>query len=481
MSPLEDLEKLRNGFLAMVSHELRAPLTTIKGCASMALSADGAPGVATLLQYFRMIDQQSDHLNNLVNNLLDITQIESGTLSVAVRSEDVESIIGEARTGFLAQGSRNSVEVGITENLVRVGADRQRIVQVLHNLLSNASKFSEQDSAIEVTASRDEFSARISVADSGRGITGEELPCLFKKFSRINGFDEGRSVGGRGLGLAICKGIVEAHGGRIWAESRGRKQGTTFTFTIPLANPVREPTVSNSGLEASGAGRKILAVDDEPQVLWLLRKILSEHGFKTVETGNTEDLIALIEEERPHLVLMDLLIPGTSGLEQMKRIHRWHDVPVIFISGNDEEENIVRALKMGAQDYIVKPFSPSELVARIELVLRRHEYLHVDGLPNCYRTAELTIDYKSRKVVVSDRLVPLSATEYKLLSELSTNAGRILTHDQLLERVWGKEYFGETQVLRATVKNLRRKLGDDARDPKYVFTEPRIGYLMRKS
>ena len=135
---------------------------------------------------------------------------------------------------------------------------------------------------------------------------------------------------------------------------------------------------------------------------------------------------------------------------------------------------------MGAEDYIVKPFSPSELVARIELVLRRHEYLHLGRLQDCYRAAGMTINYKSRKVMISDRLVPLSATEYKLLSELSTNAGRIMTHDRLLERVWGKAYFGETQVLRATVKNLRRKLGDDANDPRYIFTEPRIGYLMKK-
>ena len=342
MSPLDDLEKLRNGFLAMVSHELRAPLTTIKGCASMALSSDGAPAVAALLQYFRMIDQQSDHLNNLINNLLDITQIESGTLSVATRSEDVDAIIDEAKRGFHAQGGRNSVEVEITGHLVPVAADRQRIVQVLQNLLSNASKFSGQGSSIGVTAYQDEFSARISVADSGKGLTCEELPRLFKKFSRINRFDEAESVGGRGLGLAICKGIIEAHGGRIWAESEGIKQGSTFTFTIPLASPVHEADVSNSGIKTSGAGRKILTVDDEPQVLWLFRKILREHGFETVETGNTDDLLTLLDEERPNLVLMDLLLPGTSGLEQMRRIHRWRDVPVIFVSGNEEEENIVR-------------------------------------------------------------------------------------------------------------------------------------------
>ena len=133
---------------------------------------------------------------------------------------------------------------------------------------------------------------------------------------------------------------------------------------------------------------------------------------------------------------------------------------------------------MGADDYIVKPFSQTELLARIAASLRKRGLSGTTVLRQAYCLGDLTIDYADRAVTVSGRPVGLSGTEYKLLFELSINAGRVMTHDQILRRVWGRDYSGESQLLRATVKNLRRKLGDDANSPRYIFTEPRVGYLM---
>ena len=136
---------------------------------------------------------------------------------------------------------------------------------------------------------------------------------------------------------------------------------------------------------------------------------------------------------------------------------------------------------MGADDYIVKPFSKTELLARIAASLRKRGLAGTTVLRQAYCLGDLTIDYADRAVIVSGRPVGLSGTEYKLLFELSINAGRVMTHDQILRRVWGRDYSGESQLLRATVKNLRRKLGDDANDPRYIFTQPRVGYRMDKS
>ena len=164
----------------------------------------------------------------------------------------------------------------------------------------------------------------------------------------------------------------------------------------------------------------------------------------------------------------------------MGRIREVSEVPIIFLSANDQEENIAKALSMGADDYIVKPFSSTELLARIGACLRRRGSAGTTKPRQPYRLGDLTINYADRGVTLSGRPVRLSATEYKLLFELSISAGRVLTHDQLLQRIWGQEYSGEGQLVRVFVGNLRRKLGDDANNPTYIFTEPRVGYRMAK-
>ena len=482
MTPLEEIERLRNEFLAMVSHELRGPLTTIKGCTSIVLGSSDPLDISEILQYFRMIDQQSDHLRGLVNNLLDMTRIEAGALSVDLKPMDVQSVVDDAKVAFLRRGSRNAIEVDLDTDLPLIAADSRRITQVLDNLLSNASKYSPESSTIRVTGTRDGFFVSISVTDEGRGIPSDQLARLFEKYSRIDDGGSERKVAGEGLGLAICKGIVEAHGGRIEAESEGEGQGARITFTVPeAADAAKEEAVSDALLSAPGGQSRILAVDDEPQVLWLLRNILSANGHKLFGASNAEEMMRLLETEQPHLVLLDLMLPNANGFELMGRIREVSDVPVIFLSGNDQEQNVVRALNMGAEDYITKPFSSTELLARVTLSLRKRSSAGADMSRRPYHMGDLTINYAERSVTLTGRPVRLSPTEYKLLSELSISAGRTMTRDQIMDRVWGSEFSGEGGLLRATVKNLRHKLGDDANSPRYIFTEPRVGYRMEQS
>ena len=479
MTPLEEIERLRNEFLAMVSHELRTPLTTIKGCTSVVLGSSDPMDISEMVQYFRMIEAQSDHLRGLVNNLLDVTRIEAGALSISPEPTNVESLVDEAKVAFLRRGARNTVEVELDPDLPPITADRRRITQVMDNLLSNAAKYSPEFSTIRVTGSREGQHVRISVTDEGMGVPSDQLSMLFRKFSRIDGDGRERKIAGEGLGLAICKGIVEAHGGRITAESGGEEMGTRITFTVPEAIDAAPPPYGDAAV-ATGDQVRILAVDDEPQTLWLLRNILSEPRYKLLGTGNPEEMMRLFQMEQPHLVLLDLMLPGTSGFELMSRIREGSDVPIIFLSANSQEDNVVKALSMGAEDYIVKPFSSTELLARIASSLRKRRGAGSNLSRQPYQMEDLAIEYSDRSVTVSGRPAKLSATEYKLLFELSISAGRVLTHDQILQRVWGWEYSGDVDLLRSTVKNLRRKLGDDAKDPKYIFTEPRVGYRMAK-
>ena len=171
-------------------------------------------------------------------------------------------------------------------------------------------------------------------------------------------------------------------------------------------------------------------------------------------------------------------LPGVDGIELMESVPELADLPVIFLSAYGRDQVIARALEAGAEDYVVKPFSPTELVARVQTVLRRRAASELSEPPEPYRRGELTIDYAERRVSLADRAVRLTNIEYRLLFELSVNAGRVLTHEQLLQRVWGLERSGQPGAVRTFVKNLRRKLGDDADTPTYIFTEPRVGYRM---
>ena len=361
-------------------------------------------------------------------------------------------------------------------------ADRRRIVQVIGNLLSNAAKHSSESSVIRISAVREDVHVAVSVADEGRGIPSERLPYLFRKFTRTDGDDLGSGVAGSGLGLAICKGIVEAHGGRIWAESEGLGMGARFTFTIPTVEEAGSGTaVSTSAARRAVAGPggrvRVLAVDDDPQALRYVRDALASAGYTPVVTGDPGEALRLVGEEKPDLVLLDLMLPGTDGIELMKDILGAGDVPVIFLSAYGRDELIARAFDMGAVDYVVKPFSPTELAARIRAALRKRA---ASEPSEPYVLGDLTIDYAERSVTLAGRPLPLIAMEYRLLTELSANAGRLLTYEHLLERVWGEKSSGDVRPMRTIVSKLRRKLGDDADNPTYIFTEPRVGYRMPK-
>ena len=478
LAPLEEMERLRAEFLGMVSHELRTPLTSIRGSANTLLDEEASLDPAEMRQFHRIIIEQSEHMRGLINNLLDVARIETGTLSVSPEPSDVTALVDEARNTFQRTGSGNTLELDIATDLPPVMADRRRIVQVLNNLLSNAARHSSASSPIGVSARRQGLHVAVSVSDRGRGISAEELPHLFRKYSRTDAESRGRDPAGSGLGLAISKGIVEAHGGRIRAESEGPDLGARFTFTIPVVEETADTDSGNRSLRRGRDRTRVLAVDDNPLDLRYVRDALTQAGYFPVVTSDPDDVPRLMEEERPHLVLLDMVLPGSDGVDLMQAILATTEVPVIFVSAYGQEENVTRALDMGAVDYVVKPFSSSELGARIRAALRQRAGLGRAAQPQPYTLGDVAIDYAERRVTLGGGPVELTPTEYGVLYELSANAGMVLTYDQLLLRVWGLGHSGDSGLVRTIVTRLRRKLGDNAEEPLYIFTEPGVGYRM---
>ena len=473
LAPLQELERMRAEFLGMVSHELRAPLTSIKGSAATVLRASRIFGPAEVAQFFRIIDQQADRMDSLIGDLLDAGRIETGTLSVAPEPSDVAALVDQARGTFISGGGRHTVRIDLPPGLPRVMADRQRLVQVFNNLLANAARHSPESAPIRVAAEREGSNVAVSVSDEGRGIAPDQLGQLFRKYTAAG--DREGGIGG-GLGLAICKGLVEAHGGRIRAESGGVGLGARFTFTIPVAEASGGgPAPGRPGAPGEApAAVPILVVDDDPETLRHLRDTLAEAGYAPLVTGDPQELSRLIRAEKPRLVLLDLMLPGTDGVELMRTVPELADLPVIFISGYGRDETIARALEAGAEDYVVKPFSPTELTARIRAALRRRSN------PVPFVLGELSIDYDRRRVSLAGRPVTLTPTEYKLLRVLAQGAGRVLTHEVLLRQVWGGRGTGNNKIVRAYVKRLRNKLGDAAARPAWIYNERGVGYRMAR-
>ncbi len=471
LAPLEEIDRMRAEFLGTVSHELRAPLAAIKGSAATALgtSRELDPGEAR--QFFAIVNEQADHMDRLIHDLLDVGRIETGILAVALESTDVAVLVDRARSTFISGGARHELAIDLPPDLPRVMADRRRIAQVLGNLLANAAKHSPELSPIRISAERDGGHIAVSVADDGAGLAPEELARLFRKHG-------GDGTNGRrrsGLGLVICKGLVEAHGGRIRAESGGPGRGTRFTFTVPVADfELGDAAAQGAPATSRVAPTPILVVDDDPQTLRQLRDTLADAGYAPIVTGVHTGLTKIIEAEKPRLVLLDLMLPGTDGIELMRTVPALAELPVIFISAYGRDETVARALDSGALDYIVKPFSPAELTARIRVALRRRDE------PESFRLGDLAIDYGDRRVTLAGRHASLTSTEYEVLRLLSLRPGRLLTNAQLLDSVWGETGAEGTARLRTIIKKLRRKLGDDAGNPTWIFSERGVGYRLAR-
>jgi len=231
-------------------------------------------------------------------------------------------------------------------------------------------------------------------------------------------------------------------------------------------------------------GKKILVVDDDPAFVRLVEQVLAQKGYEVLNASSGEEGLRLLFVHRPDMVLLDVVMPRMDGWQTCSRIRDISDIPIIMLTGKQKsEEDIVRGLDYGADEYLIKPVGGKELVGRVRAVMRRAE------LPSSleaergitYSDGFLTVDIAQRKVIVNGERVRLTPTEFRLLALLLQNAGRILTHKQLLEGVWGWEYIDDLDYVRIYIWHLRQKIEPDPAQPKYIITEPGVGYYFHKA
>jgi DNA-binding response OmpR family regulator len=212
----------------------------------------------------------------------------------------------------------------------------------------------------------------------------------------------------------------------------------------------------------------------------MIKRMLELEGFQALIANNGETALKTFEKETPDLILLDIMMPDMDGYTVCQRIREFSQVPVIMVTARGDDKEKVAGLNIGADDYVTKPFSASELAARVRAVLRR---INSQDRPTeaVFRYQDLVVDFSSHRVMVNNNELKLTSTEYKLLSYITLNAGRVITPDQLLHKVWGEEYIGAPHLLQVNIARLRKKLGDNAKKPTYIMTRPGIGYIMAKA
>ncbi len=370
------VDQMKTEFISLVSHELRTPLTSIKGYLDLVLDGDTGPLNEMQARFLTIAKSSTDRLVNLVNDLLDVSRIEAGKIKLEPTLLNLWQIVGGLVETFqISTKNKNlTVTTGVDINLPPAWADHERVTQILTNLISNAIKYTPEGGSISIRAglTSDNQFLKLEVQDSGLGMSVDEQSNLFTKFFRSSN-PLVRSINGTGLGLVITRSLVELSGGIIEVESELGK-GSNFSFTLPvadIASPVfpLENYNQNCVPAETHSGRKVLVVDDERNIAELLRLHLEREGYYVSIAGNGEEALRRALQEKPDLIMLDVLLPSISGLDVLRNLKsdpQTAEIPVVMVSIMPEEQE---AYRLGARAYFTKPVYEKELINKVNQLL----------------------------------------------------------------------------------------------------------------
>ncbi|MDX1416444.1 MAG: response regulator [Candidatus Promineifilaceae bacterium] len=376
-----EVDRMKSQFVSMVSHELRTPLTSIKGFTEMILDEDAGEINEEQREFLGIVEANADRLIALVNDLLDVSRIESGRIELKLERADVNELmdIVVATMAHLVEDKSQTLDVFVDQNLPTVKLDRDRIIQVLTNLVSNAYKYTQAGGHIGITAERSGSCVRFAVADNGFGISDKDQEKLFTRFFRVDSTLT-REIGGTGLGLNIVKSIIEMHGGEVIVNSE-LGVGSTFAFTLPLEVDGDEEQLKSASamLDVSrqiAEGKTILIVEDEADITRLIRLHLEKAGYAVETASSGEEALARLRDPQqilPDLITLDIQLPGINGFDLaaiMANDPITADIPILVISiyGDDP-----RGARLGLVHRVAKPIDRDELLNTVAGLLNSEE------------------------------------------------------------------------------------------------------------
>lgn len=465
--------KRRLEFMRAVAHELKTPLTPI--LASIDTLTDEVKDERSL-RLARNIAQGAAALDKRVDELLDLARGEVGMLQLRLESTDLRPMLRAVADTMtpLALSNGLSLTAQLPPNLPKVRADVTRLEQVLTNLIHNSIKFTPRGGKVTLSAKDNGPNIVVEVKDTGPGMSEKQKKHLFEPYRLPEaGFRVRPS--GMGLGLALCKMFIDLHDGQIWVRSRLGK-GSTFGFSLPVETPSTLPTE----VEKAGKLWKVLVIEDNSQIVNSISLAMEAEWphAALISTRMGEEGVDLVGTEHPDVVILDLGLPDKDGLDVLQEIRLFSSVPIIILTVRQEEQDITRALSLGANDYLTKPFKMKELLARMKVQLRRQTPTGDDS-PIVY--GPLRLDPSTFELTYGPREISLTPVEGHILRQLMMNPGRVVTYARLAEAVWGDEdYAGAVVTLRTYIRQLRQKLQPSPSDAKLILTKPSVGYSLVK-
>jgi len=466
---LEEEMKRRVEFTRALAHELKTPLTSVLASADLLASELHDEPLQALAKNIR---QGASNLGNRIDELLDLARGEVGMLQVKLDWVDILQLLREIADSMAPLASRRgqSLVLMLPPSLPQVRADTARLQQIVTNLINNALKFTPVGGSVRLKAKQKNSTIVVEVQDTGRGISKEDQKYLFQPYHRLQ-TDNSK---GLGVGLALCKVLVELHGGRIWVKSSPGK-GSTFGFSLPL-----ETAESQTVEPATGAKLwKVLIIEDDDAIVSLIRLAFQIRWpeAELISASLGEEGLDLVEDEKPDLVILDLGLPDIDGYDVLRQIRLFSSVPIVILTVRGDEEDILRGLEWGADDYVVKPFRQLELLARLKVQLRRQispdEEAPVVSGP-------LRLDPSTFQLRCGSKEISLTLIEGRIMYHLMQNVGQVVTHSKLAEDVWGEDHPGATDSLRVYIRHLREKLEADPGNPQLILTKVGIGYMLAK-
>jgi DNA-binding response OmpR family regulator/signal transduction histidine kinase len=484
--------------LDVMSERIRLPFAQMRGLIQTLNEQHSRFTHRERARFLREIDENLENLGHLWNNFLEMYNLEVAGLVLSREQLDVYEMLQRVLDSRMFAEYRRQIQIEAPARLPLIEVDELRLEQAITNVLLNAVSSSPRGGTINLQLETHDQELRIVVHDQGLGIPHDQLDQAFEPF-----YPTGNNVpeDASDLGLYLAREIIRRHGGNVWIES-GTAQGKAVIIALPIvageqvavvaqpvpaAPPVRRPieTVERPEARLPGNGRRVS--DRQPQTIMIvtggsklvarLTQHLDEQGYEVIPYRSSEEALQDLNSVRLDLILLDVNLADANGLDICERMCRRTEVPIIMLADEASEPEKVRSLMIGADDYISQPISDDELTARVNVIFKRRRI--PDRTREPLDLGSLYIDFARREVFLNNKPLELTRIEYDLLHTLAVNQGQVLTHKQLLEKVWGPEYQGETQYLWVNVSRLRKKLEPTADSPRFIHTQPGVGYVFR--
>lgn len=460
-----------------------------------------APRLLDPALYARNVREIADSARQIRASLValeDILRLRRGSESLRVAPLDLTDLVMTLLAHWKTAAPAHSLELSLPGEVPGIIADAARLEQAINQLIEHVIKFAVEGESIRVTIRPGDEEILLSVRHSGRVVRLDQLKQTFQPLLPTSGGDDhdyGYRSGGE-LGLALVRAVTLAHGGRVWAQLDEQDATLTVFLALPLVPPeVASPDYTRTEDAASPVGAAIpaprlplkrespvaLVADGEARMTRFLGANLEAQRYRVVVARDLDDIYRHIDLEEPDVLLLDSTLPGLEKPETLQRLGSYASAPLILLAPHADPLDCARALDLGAADYIAKPFSVEELLARVRAALRKHESLsRASTRESSFTSGDLHIDFSLHQVRVGGKTVQLSKTEFKLLRALAQHADMVLAHEVLLERVWGPGYSREVDFVWVYIRRLRRKIEPDPSHPKYILTVPGVGYRLAR-